>query len=71
MNIDAEQAIDGIAVLLESVTESAIPALTTNTSSGPLSRTGLITASRSALSACTAVLPVSAASRSAASGEPE
>jgi hypothetical protein len=70
MNIDAEQAIDGIAVLLEA-SPSAIPALTTNTSSGPLSRTRLITASRSALSACTAVLPVSAASRSAASGEPE
>ena len=49
----------------------AMPAFTTSTSSGPLSRTRAMTASRSELSVCTAVLPVSAASAWAASGEPE
>lgn len=48
----------------------ATPALTTRISSGPYSRTRLMTASRSALSVWMAVLPVSAASFSAASRDP-
>ena len=71
MNIDAKQAIDGIAVPFRGIAKMAIPALTTNTSSGRC-LDQLITASRFGAVRCsTAVLLVSAAVAWPPPGEPE
>jgi hypothetical protein len=70
VDVDAEQAVDRIRVLSECIAEDGDAESKTITSTGPLSCTRAITASRSALSVRTVVLPVSAASSSSVTWNP-